>query len=194
MAESQRELILRYMYAHPRQDLEMGPIVDWVTDIWLTNHKEPPRDIWRAIRKLHQEGILIKVKKGIYKFDPDAVKEAELWDFTPEVKRQALVRDHYACVVCGRTENDGVELTIDHRKPKDLGGDNSLDNAQTLCTQHNLLKKNYNATTAGKRYFVLMYEEAIKNNDLKMVAFCKAVFDIYDEYEMNGHIDRPDML
>lgn len=36
-----------------------------------------------------------------------------------------------------------------------------------------------------------MYEEAIKNNDEKMIKFCKSVFDAYDEHKINGHIPRP---
>lgn len=36
------------------------------------------------------------------------------------------------------------------------------------------------------------YETALQNHDEKMVAFCRAVFDAYDEHEVNGHIERPD--
>lgn len=34
----------------------------------------------------------------------------------------------------------------------------------------------------------IVYEEAVKNNDEKMIKFCKSVFDAYDEHKINGHI------
>ena len=86
----------------------------------------------------------------------------------------------------------GLNLVADHIKPKDKYGTNTIDNGQTLCSQHNLLKKNYSQTEAGKKYFIRMYETAVAEQDEKMIAFCQAVFDVYDEHDLNGHIDRPD--
>ena len=51
--------------------------------------------------------------------------------------------------------------------------------------------KNYSQTEAGKRYFIRMYEKAVANNDKRMIDFCKRVFDVYNEFEINGHIARP---
>jgi len=74
------DLIKEYFLARPNEDLNHGPVVDWVTQQWRQTHSTPPRDPWRAIRKLHQEGFLIKVRKGVYRYDPSAVKERELED------------------------------------------------------------------------------------------------------------------
>lgn len=185
------DLIMEYFQKHPKKDLQHGPVVDWVTKQYLKEHSNPPRDPWRAIRKLHQEGKLIKVRKGIYRYDPGHIKEVELFDFPSDVKTEIFERDNYRCVVCGRGVADGIELCADHVKPKDKGGDNSVDNGQTLCMEHNLIKKNYSQTEAGKRYFIKIYEQAIANSDEKMVKFCKDVFDIYDKHRMNGHVRRP---
>ena len=57
--------------------------------------------------------------------------------------------------------------------------------------EHNLIKKNYSQTEAGKRYFIKLYEKALLNKDEKMIKFCKDIFDIYDKYKINGHIKRP---
>ena len=57
--------------------------------------------------------------------------------------------------------------------------------------EHNLLKKNYSQTEAGKRYFIKMYETAARNNDERMIKFCKDIFDLYDKHKINGHIKRP---
>ncbi len=185
------ELVMKYFKKHPGEDLHHGPIVDWITKQWLKDHKTPPRDPWRAIRKLHQEGKLIKVKKGVYRYDPNYDHNVELQDFSPKEKKAILERDRYKCVVCGRGLKDGIELVVDHIKPKDKGGTNDISNGQTLCMEHNLMKKNYSQTEAAKKYFIKIYEKSVTNNDEKMIKFCRKVFDIYDEYGINGHIQRP---
>lgn len=191
MSKSISNLIMDYFHKYPNKNLKHGPVVDWVTEQYLEKNPDPPRDPWRAIRKLHQEGKLIKISKGVYRYDPDYVKEIELFDFPPKVKEDIFKRDNYKCVVCGRGRKYGVEICADHIRPKDKGGNNSFNNGQTLCTEHNLMKKNYSQTEAGKRYFIKIYKEASANGDDKMIKFCKEVFDIYDKYRINGHIKRP---
>ncbi len=191
MPKSVEELIMKFFAKHPKQEWKHGPVVDWVTTQYRKEHPTPPRDPWRAIRKLSQQGILIKVRKGVYKYDPDLVKEVELWDFSPPVKAAIFKRDGYTCVVCGRGERDGVELIADHIKPKDLGGTNDLENGQTLCGQHSLIKKNYSQTEAGKRYFIKLYERAKRLNDKRMMGFCKTIFDVYDKFRIDEQISRP---
>ena len=66
-----------------------------------------------------------------------------------------------------------------------------IDNGQTLCTQHNNIKKNYSQTEAGKRYFMKLYKKAVAISDEKIINFCKCVFDCYDTHRINGHIQRP---
>ena len=192
MAKTIRELVTAYFEAHPNEELSHDPVVDWVTEQYLKEHDNPPRDPWRVIRQLHQKGQLIKVRTGVYKYDPDYVHEVELFEFSVRAKEAILARDNYRCVVCGRGREDGVTLTVDHIVPKDKGGTNTLKNAQTLCSQHNLMKKNYSQTEAGKRYFIKMYETAVANQDKKMIAFCRAVFDVYDEHGIDLQIARPD--
>jgi len=191
LKRSIHDLIMDYFQQHPNQDIKHGLIVDWVTEQYLKYNPHPPRDPWRAIRRLHQEGKLIKVSKGIYRYNPNHSNKVELFDFTPEVKEKIFKRDNYRCVVCGRGLQDGVEICADHIKPKDKGGDNSIENGQTLCMKHNLLKKNYSQTEAGKRYFIKLYERATLTGDEKMIKFCKDVFDCYDKHKINGHIKRP---
>ena len=55
------ELALEYFKTHPNEDLKHGPVVDWVEREYIKLGGMKPRDPWRAIRKLHQEGKLIKV-------------------------------------------------------------------------------------------------------------------------------------
>lgn len=97
--------------------------------------------------------MLIKVKKGIYKYDPELVHITSSLDFPPDVREQIFKRDNYKCVVCGRGNQDGVEICADHKIPRSMGGANTLENGQTLCMEHNLIKKNYSQTEAGKTLF-----------------------------------------
>lgn len=191
MAKSINELIMEYFHKHPNENMRHGPVVDWVTKQYLKNHPEPPRDVWRTIRNLYQEGKLIKVKKGIYRYDPDSINEVALFDFPTDVKEDIFRRDGYKCVVCGMGREDGVEICADHVKPKDKGGDNSVENGQTLCMKHNLIKKNYSQTEAGKRYFIKLYKKAVAIRDKKIINFCRCVFECYDIHGINGHIPRP---
>lgn len=191
MKKSINDLIIEFFKKHPNEDMPHGPVVDWVEGKYLKLYGKKSRDTWRQIRKLHQEGKLIKVKKGIYKCNPNLIKEIELFDFTHEQVEEIFKNDNYKCVVCGRGRKDGVEICADHIKPKDKGGSNTIDNGQTLCMEHNLLKKNYSQTEAGKRYFIKIYNRAKKIKDERIIKFCEDVFNAYDKHKINGHIQRP---
>ena len=82
------ELVLEYFKMHSNEDLSHGPVVDWVEKEYIRSGGTKPRDPWRTIRKLHQEGKLIKVSKGIYRYDPSYVREVELLDFPLEIKEE----------------------------------------------------------------------------------------------------------
>jgi len=185
------DLIMEYFRQHPKQNLNHGPVVDYVERRYVELYGRKPRDTWRQIRRLHQEGILIKVKKGIYRYDPDYVQHKELYQFPPEVKEAIFKRDGYRCVICGRGREDGVEIHADHKIPLDKGGTNTVENGQTLCSEHNFLKKTYSQTEFGKRFLIRLYKDAVKKGDTRMINFCREIFDIYDKYRVNSHIRRP---
>jgi len=187
--KSIRDLIIEYFKNHPNEDLPHGPVVDWVEEEYKKIYGKKPRDTWRAIRHLHQEGFLIKVKKGIYKYNPDYVSKKELEDFTPELKKLIFERDGYKCVICGRTEKEGYELHVDHILPKDKGGKATLENGQTLCSICNFRKKNYNQTESGKKMFIRLWETAKRLGDEKTQNFCEEILNTYEKYNINGHIE-----
>lgn len=192
MAKTVPELILEFFRNHPTEEFGPSDAVDWVTPRYQKEHGEPPRDVPRDIRRLAQKRKLIRVRYGVYKYNPNQATKTKLQDFPPVVKQAIHERDNYRCVVCGLGEKDGVDIAADHIIALDNDGTNDLDNGQTLCTIHNNMKKNYSQTEAGKRYFIKIYEAAVANKDEKMIGFCQSVFDAYDEYYVNGHIPRPD--
>lgn len=189
MSKTIRELALEYYKTHPKQPLEHGPVVDWITKQYLKDHENPPRDPWRTIRQLHQDGFLIKVKKGVYKYDPDFILEPELEDFTQVQKEQIFERDGYRCVICGLGRKDGVTIHADHIKPKDKGGKATVSNGQTLCSTHNLRKKTLKQTETGKKMFIRLYEIARKEEDIELIEFCEDVLKTYEAHDINSHIE-----
>lgn len=47
---------------------------------------------------------------------------------------EVLRRDKFKCQLCGKSAAEcHVVLEVDHKTPRSLGGDNSLDNLWTLC-------------------------------------------------------------
>lgn len=185
---SQADLIMEYYKKHPKREIPHPKIVDWAVTEYKKRTGEVFRDPDRTIRKLSQEGQLIKISKGIYKYDPDFVNKRELEDFTPAQKEEIFKRDNYRCVICGRGKAGGVEIQADHIKPKELGGKAEITNGQTLCAQHNFQKKYYKQTETGKRMFIRLYELAKNNNDKKLMKFCEDVLQVYEKNNINGHI------
>jgi ATP-dependent helicase IRC3 len=57
--------------------------------------------------------------------------EVQLREPSEDVKEQVKSRDGYQCLCCGETKKR--LLQIDHVAPSYYGGNNSLDNLQTLC-------------------------------------------------------------
>lgn len=186
---TQSGLILAYYQRNPNRDIPHAEIVDWATAEWEKLTGQKFRDPDRAIRKLYSEGLLIKVAKGIYRYDPSYLSHELQEDFTTELKRKILERDGYRCVYCGRGPAEGMELHVDHIKPKSAGGKATLENGQTLCSEHNIWKKAYNQTESGKRLFIRLLDFARQNGDSLMELFCLRILEVYDEFNINGHID-----
>jgi hypothetical protein len=188
MPKTIRNLVIEYFKKHPNKDLSHGPVVDWVEREYSKLYNKKPRDPWRTIRNLHESGFLIKVKKGIYRYDPKSVIKKDLEDFTPEQKKAILERDGYKCVICGKGLKDGVELHVDHIKPRYLGGKSTIENGQTLCAQHNFIKKTLNQTETGKKMFIRLYELAKKEGNQELIKFCYDILETYEKHNINGHI------
>lgn len=187
-AKSQSDLLMEYFKENPNRDIPHPEIVDWATTEWLARTGHVFRDPDRGIRKLSQSGFLIKVAKGVYRYDPEFVKLKELEDFTPAQKEEIMKRDGYKCVVCGKGRENGVELQVDHIKPKDQGGKATIENGETLCAQHNFQKKNYKQTESGKKFFIRLYEASKAIGDKQTQDFCRQILEVYEKNNVNGHI------
>ena len=105
------------------------------------------------------------------------------------MKKEILRRGNYKCAMCGKGEKDGVSLHIDHIKPKDLGGEATLENGQVLCGPHNFLKKNFKQTETGKKMFINLYNLAKKEDNVELIKFCFEILEVFEKNEVNGHIE-----
>ncbi len=186
---TQMGLVMDYFIAHPNHPIAHPELVDWVVPEYLIKTGKPFRDPDRAVRTLAQQGKLKKIEKGVYEYDPDFVINPVLADFTPSQREQIFNRDGYRCVICGKGREDGVEIQADHIKPKDLGGEAVIENGQTLCASHNFRKKNFGQTENGKKMFIRLYERAQSVGDDEIEEFCRHVLEVYEEHDINGHIE-----
>ena len=183
----QAGIAFEYFLERPDQNVEHDDIVPWIIGMYQQRFGKFCRDPDRAIRKLHDVGLLIKVSKGVYRFEPDAVSANIVDDFTEEMKMTVKRRDGQRCVVCGLGEADGIELQVDHITPRSKGGRAEIENAQTLCGSHNYRKNNLGQLELGSRMFERLRAQAksteqIHSESSKVVSFCDEVIEIYKKY------------
>lgn len=131
---------------------------------------------------------MIKVKKGVYRYDPRREKQKDLENFSSSQKTKILKKDKYRCVICGLGIKNGLELHVDHIKPKDLGGKAAIENGQTLCSKHNFIKKNLKQTETGKKMFIRLYELSKREKNKTLQEFCNEILQTYEKFSINGHI------
>jgi len=185
----QLNIIKEYFQMYPDAEIHTKDVVDWVTSTYLERTGKIFRDPDRGIRSLYQRGFLQKIAKGVYKYDLKYTQNKRQDDFTSIQKKEILSRDGHKCVICGAGRENGVELHVDHIKPKDMGGLATIENGQTLCSQHNFLKKNLNQTETGKKMFIRLYELAKKENNKALQDFCMEILNTFENFSINGHIE-----
>lgn len=186
---TQIALLQEFFYKNSRRDIPTKEVVDWALDEWLRRTGKRFRDPDRGIRRLHQQGELVKVSKGVYRFDPDISQSLDLDNFSNAQRNQILSRDNFRCVLCGRGENEGVELHVDHIKPRKFGGKSTISNGRTLCSEHNMLKNTMSQTETGKKMFVRLSTLSKEEGHTQLESFCNDILAIYEKYGINGHIE-----
>jgi 5-methylcytosine-specific restriction enzyme A len=61
-----------------------------------------------------------------------------------ETTRNAVLeRDDYTCTVCGVKQSEGFSMHVDHIVPVSKGGNNEMENLQTLCPKCNSQKHDH---------------------------------------------------
>jgi hypothetical protein len=189
---SQKEFVKRYFLKRPGVAIPHKQSKQEIEEAWFEDTGERMEDPDRMIRSLKDEGFLQKRGKGVYLYDPDTSGVIELDNFTPAERELILKRDEYKCVTCGLGRESGLELHIDHIKPRSLGGQGTLENGQTLCSRHNFIKKNYSQTETGKKSFIRLLEMVQSQpddpNSSQLEEFLIEVLKVYEKHGIDGHI------
>lgn len=177
MAKTISGLIKEYFDNHQNKDIPHDDVVDYIFKSF-----PKARDPWRAVRKLYEEGYLIQVRKGIYRREPGYEGTVSEEPFPSGIKEAIFKRDKYRCVVCGNGRHNGYEIHADHITPRSKGGKSTVENGQTLCSEHNLMKKNYGVTDFLKSFSLKMIERAKELGDKKVEQFFKDVLVLIEKY------------
>lgn len=109
-------VIKEFFDKNPNRDIKHDEVVDHVFKFF-----PKARDPWRAIRKLHEEGYLIKVRKGVYRREPGYKGVPSEDIFPSSVRERIFKRDNYRCVICDNGLHNGYEIHADHVIPRSKG-------------------------------------------------------------------------
>lgn len=189
---SQIEFVRSYFLQRPMEVISHAKAKADLEAAYLTIMGKRLEDSDRAIRKLHGDGFLEKVAKGQYMYNPETSGKKEFNEFTQAEKNEILRRDGYKCVICGLGRENGLDLHIDHIKPRSLGGQGSVENGQVLCAPHNFIKKNLSQTETGKKSFIRLLELVRSSPEdastSQLENFLLEVLDVYDKHGIDVHI------
>ena len=192
---SQEAFVYSWFKKHPNRPIPHSESKAAIEASYRRQYGERLEDSDRAIRKLGQEGKLIREAKGIYRYDPShKPARVKQLGFDSDTRGKILRRDGYRCVVCGLGTSDGVELQVDHRIPVDKGGKGTLSNGQTLCGAHNYRKKNMSQVQFGKKLFTEWYKD-LKSlrtpspEQKSLLVFCKEVLALYKKHDIDSNLE-----
>jgi 5-methylcytosine-specific restriction endonuclease McrA len=82
------------------------------------------------IEKTYVDEIFIRIKNKKAMEQSIAYQRTMM---TTGKRYDVLRRDKFTCQICGRTQNDGAKLEVDHIIPVSKGGKTADHNLQTLC-------------------------------------------------------------
>jgi len=130
--------VQRYLH---KAGIEVRSVSDALGTYW-ENHEHPNIGFykWGGIDKAE------RLKRSVSQYRRKLVKE----------------RDNYTCQICGKKQDETL-LMVDHIKPLAQGGDNSLENLQTLCWECNLKKAKY--YDVRKLHHKIQHKEVVVNVD-----------------------------
>jgi hypothetical protein len=69
-----------------------------------------------------------------------------------EVQQEVWARDNFCCMYCGRKMGKGVQLSVDHFVPLELGGANDTSNYLSACRADNKRKGNMDPQAFCRKY------------------------------------------
>ena len=67
--------------------------------------------------------------------------QARIEEIPADLRLAVYMRDGFACLYCGDTLEGGAVFTVDHIRPRQLGGSHEADNLVTCCSYCNTEKR-----------------------------------------------------
>lgn len=189
---TQKQFIKNWFIANPNRDITHAESKKEIEKAYQKQTGKRFEDCDRGIRGLAQQGFLIKVSKGVYRYNPSKATTKNFKPFSSSEKKLILERDGYKCSYCGLGKKEGLELHVDHIKPRELGGKSEVTNGQVLCGKHNYIKKIASQTETGKKMFINLLELAKKSDDknrIEVIEFCEDILSVFEKHGINGHIE-----
>lgn len=128
-----KEKMREYLFAHVGEDVTRETLREVAGNI---------QDWQRSLRQLRQEtGLdIVATQTGYILTSLDPVREPQIRrQIDNRLKYAVLQRDNSTCQRCGANIHNtpNVKLVIDHKIPVELGGETTIDNLWTLCSECN---------------------------------------------------------
>ena len=144
-------------WAQPVQEIyedvadRSGPQAAWENLSAPSGYQQQTREVAEQLSKASR--YLDYCRQCVVAYGPQPVRSGERTQsggptqerngrigLSPRIRFKVLQRDNFRCQFCGRGQQDGVKLHIDHIVPVARGGRDDEENLQTLCGECNLGK------------------------------------------------------
>ncbi len=127
-----------------RQELEKGGLKPEEQ----THLDRRKRDLkkWFVIEKMKSTHEVMGRKRNVtlYKYVGERKRVTDEGQIDLKSRAQVIHDAHGRCQMCGKTvEKHGIALVVDHKKPRDWGGTNDIENLWAICEDCNSGKKAY---------------------------------------------------
>lgn len=189
---SQEDFVKLWFASNPDRDishLESKPAIE---NAWLTENGSRIEDADRAIRKLAEQGILRKVKNGVYRYESNQTSSQDSEMFSEFTKTAIFERDGFQCKVCGATPNQRVDLHVVPILRFELGGNSSVSNGQTVCSVHkiidNLINNSKNISRSELRKLLDKLSPRGKFDMIDNRRFLSDLLEIVEKNSRDQHI------
>jgi 5-methylcytosine-specific restriction endonuclease McrA len=103
----------------------------------MLEYRETHQERWKEYHRVHKQNH--RKQYAIHQANRRAHKAQAKGSFTPQEWEALCSYYDYTCLRCGKREPE-IKLTVDHVVPLSLGGANSIDNLQPLCSSCNTSK------------------------------------------------------
>jgi len=178
---SQTEFVLAYFKDRPKYALHYD---DWADELASQYQRLTGRRAYHfrsVVRRLAGQGNPLKIRSGVYMYDPDYVAKPLASRFTAAQNRQIRARDEYRCVVCGYGPAEGAMLYVNFLFP-DLKDRARIENGATFCNRHRLDRKGRSVWDVALAGLSQLIEFAEENPNSNMKCFAEDLRKVQKEY------------